>query len=175
MRHTDLCDRHYWGRHHSTGKRWHEIVTWHTINRKRIFDKTSTRHLLTYCKIATLQIGWHGSQFYLNNCRLLIRKLNIDKTTQIVVQESLRSRILYLGHHPPFSRHPGQRKTYDTLRKFLYCSCTAKEIFATVAQCASGVRNGSKYKQNRCLQLFFAKESLELDVKDVPGSLPKIL
>jgi hypothetical protein len=53
----------------------------------------------------------------LNEAGILVRKSPFDGSQQIVVPQSLISRILYLEHYPPASGHPGAHRMFHTIRK----------------------------------------------------------
>jgi hypothetical protein len=53
----------------------------------------------------------------LNEAGILVRKSPLDGSQQIVVPQSLISRILYLEHYPPASGHPGAHRMFHTIRK----------------------------------------------------------
>lgn len=90
----------------------------------------------TYRKTATLQVACQGPEFYLGHRWLPNFKSSIVEARQAVVPESLWKRILYLAHHPPISRHPGQCRMYDTLHKTYHWPIIAGDVVETVAQCA---------------------------------------
>jgi hypothetical protein len=70
---------------------------------------------------------------------------------QIVVPQSLVSRILYLEHYPPAAGHPGAHRMFQTIRKTFYWPLIAEDVYETVRQCDLCARNriSEKVKQTR--------------------------
>jgi hypothetical protein len=52
---------------------------------------------------------------------LLIRIAPIDGSRQVVVLDSLTSRILYLEHYTPTVGHPGAHRMFRTMRRSFFC------------------------------------------------------
>jgi hypothetical protein len=55
-----------------------------------------------------------------SKCKVLCRRTGVDDRSQICISESLRSRILSLGHYPTIAGHPGGRKLYFTVQQSYY-------------------------------------------------------
>lgn len=51
----------------------------------------------------------------------------------------------------------------------------SKNVYVTVAQYSSCVRNANQYKHKRCFQLFPTKEASEIVAIDILGTIPKTL
>lgn len=143
-----------------------------TPTEKQITDGTSSKHFL---QTATLQIGWQGSELFLDNGGRFIYKSNTDKTTQTVVLKSIRRRKLYFWNDPPTSGHSNQRRVHDTLRQTYYWPSMAKYLQKTVTQLASCARNGNQYRHKRSFQLHSAKGPLEFVAINILDPLPKTL
>lgn len=126
-----------------------------------------------YCNTARKHVGCHGSEFYLDYCGLLICESVHDEATQVVLPKSLRQRVLHLSHHPPFSRHPGQRRMIDKLRQTYYCPHMAGNVYVMVAQYESCARSGSltdtRYFYRYKLQKNLSK-SVAMDILGLPPS-----
>lgn len=126
-----------------------------------------------YCKASSLHIGHSHSEFHTNQRGLLVPKSVVSESIQIVATKALRMRILYLAHYPPIAGHPGTRRMYDTLRRNFYWPHMANDVYTTVAQCASCVKNGSRHRDIRRLQLFLASGPLDFVAMDILGIIPK--
>jgi Integrase zinc binding domain len=69
------------------------------------------------------------SLFYdLNEVGILERKSPFDGSQQIVVPQSLVSRILYLEHYPPAAGHPGAHRMFQTIRKTFFWPRIAEDV-----------------------------------------------
>jgi Integrase zinc binding domain len=65
--------------------------------------------------------------YELNDVGILVRKSPFDGSEQIVVPQSLVSRILYLEHYPPAAGHPGAHRMFQTIRKTLFWPASRKK------------------------------------------------
>lgn len=126
-----------------------------------------------YCKAPSLHVSHLNSEFHTDQRGLLVRKPVVDESIQIVVLKSLRMRILYLTHYPPIAGHPGTRRMYDTHRQKIYWPHMANELYTTVAQCVSCVKNRNRLRHKRRLQLFMAVGPLDVVAMDILGPLLK--
>jgi hypothetical protein len=78
------------------------------------------------CK--TLLLSAENSLLYeLNEVGILVQKSSFDGSQQIVVPQSLFSRILYLEHYPPSSGHPGAHRMFQKIRKTFFWPRIAEE------------------------------------------------
>jgi Integrase zinc binding domain len=79
--------------------------------------------------------------FDLNEVGILVRKSPFDGSQQIVVPQSLVSRILYLEHYPPAAGHPGAHRIIQTILKTFFWPRIAEDVYETVRQCDLCARN----------------------------------
>ena len=126
-----------------------------------------------YCKEAAKSVGLPGSAFSIDKHGFLVRIAPLDGAVQKVVPASLKDRILKLGHFPPLSGHPGQRRMYDTMRRSLYWQHMANDINNTVERCPSCLKHRPHPVHQRHLKLFPAKGPLEYIAIDILGPLPR--
>ena len=110
--------------------------------------------------------------FGFNDAGLLIRKSEIGP--QIVIPHVLKARVLHIHHYARLAGHPGGRKLYQTIRRYMYWPASAVDCYATVRRCPTCARNRIKLRKNVTeLQLFPAEAPLELVSIDVLGELIK--
>ena len=115
------------------------------------------------------------SAFFENHQGVLKRKHPYDpEIIQVVVPQSLRTRLLRLCHDPPIAGHPGQNRMYQTLCRRYYWPHLAADVTATVRGCRTCAMNRVKLRKhpNR-LKLVPATPSLETLAIDILGPLPK--
>jgi len=113
-------------------------------------------------------------RYRLNPQGILVRTLPLEETTQVVVPESLRPRILLSYHQAAVAGHPGVRRMYDTLRKGLYWPSMIVDVYATVRGCETCARDRIQVnKHTNPLKLFPAVKPLEEVAIDLLGPLPK--
>jgi Integrase zinc binding domain len=84
----------------------------------------------------------------LNEVGILVRKSPFDGSQQIMVPQSLVSRVLYLEHYPTAAGHPGAHRMFHTIRKTFFCPCIAEDVYETVRQCDLCARNRISEKRN---------------------------
>jgi Integrase zinc binding domain len=105
---------------------------------------------------------------------LLHRYAKLDDRLQLCVPDSLRTRVLRLGHYPPGAGHPGGRKLYYTLRQQYYWPSMTLDCFETVKNCLTCAKERiSLIKRRKYIVLFPAEGSLEYVAIDILGPLPK--
>ena len=108
--------------------------------------------------------------FAADNNGYFVRK--VESTAQIVVQRSLRARVLHLSHQPKMAGHPGGRKLYYSLRRDLYWPAMAIDFYANVRECVACARNRIKLRKNRKkMTIFTAISPLECVSIDILGEL----
>ena len=92
----------------------------------------------------------------------------------IVIPQTLKPRVLYISHHSKLAPHPGGRKMYATLRRFLYCPSMAVDVYAVPRNGVSCAKNRISLRQHRnFLKLFPARAPLEFVAIDILGELIK--
>jgi Integrase zinc binding domain len=93
------------------------------------------------------------SLFYdLNEVGILVRKSPFDGSQQIVVPQSLVSRILYLEHSTPAAGDPGAHRMLQTIRKTLLWPRIGEDVYETVRKCDICARNRIREKENEPAQ-----------------------
>ena len=128
-----------------------------------------------YCQWARRQMDLStDSPFAIDQHGVLIRRSSLDGTLQVVVPESLRSRLLDIAHHPPISAHPGRSRMYQTLRRDFYWPSMTVDIHFAVDSCDACAKNRIKDERNVYpMKLFPANKRLEFVAADILGPLPK--
>jgi Integrase zinc binding domain len=97
----------------------------------------------------------------LNEVGILVRKSPFDGSQQIVVPQSLVSRILYLEHYTPAAGHPGAHRMFQKIRKTFFWSRIALDVYKTVRKCDLCARNRiSERRKTNPLKLFPANGPL---------------
>jgi hypothetical protein len=115
-----------------------------------------------------------SGMYDLNEVGVLVRKSHYDSTVQVVVPQSLVSRILYPEHYPPAAGHPGGHRMFQTIRKSFFWPRIAEEVYETVLQCDLCTRNRiSEKRKTNPLKLFPANGPLESVAMDILGPLPR--
>lgn len=114
------------------------------------------------------------SHLTLQSNGLLVRHSPQDGAVQIVVPQSLRSRILYLSHYTMAAAHPQGAKMYDTLRRTHYWPKMHKDVFKTAQNCRPcALSRGTRYKSQRPLKLFAPTGPLDFIAMDLLGPFKK--
>lgn len=91
---------------------------------------------------------------------------------QVVIPQSLQSRVLHMAHHAKAAGHPGGRKLYYTLRRSMYWPTMSMDCYATVRACVSCARNRVKLRRNSTeMKLFPATRPFECVAIDILGEL----
>ena len=107
--------------------------------------------------------------FGFNDDGLLCRTVEHE---QIVVLQSLRARVLHIHHYARLSGHPGGRKLYNAIKRYMYWPALAVDCYATVRRCPTCAKNRIKLRQHTtALKLFPATVPLESVALDIYGEL----
>lgn len=115
-----------------------------------------------------------GGLYDVDDDGLLIRIAPIDGSHQVVVPDSLTSRILYLEHYPPAVGHPGAHRMFRTMRRSFFWPRMAEDVYETIRQCDHCARNRITEKRHtNPLRLFPANGPLESVAMDILGPLPR--
>jgi hypothetical protein len=109
----------------------------------------------------------------LNEGGILVRKSPFDGSQQIVVPQSMVSRILYLEHYPPAAGHPGAHRMFQTKLKTFFWPCIAEDVYETVRQCGLCARNRISEKRETNLKLFPSNGPLDSVAMYIIGPLPR--
>ena len=73
--------------------------------------------------------------FFREKNELLCRRSVYELETQIVIPEALKKRFLTHQHQPVLAGHPGSRKMYNTLRRYVYWPTMVVDVYKHVEQC----------------------------------------
>lgn len=88
--------------------------------------------------------------------------------------ETLPQRVLYLSNFSRLGGHPGSTSIYYTLGWSYYWPHMAIDVYQTVKECDSGLRNRGTIREHRpYMKLFQAAGPLEFIIVDFLGPLPK--
>ena len=100
----------------------------------------------------------------------------MEAFSQIVIPQNLKPRALYISHNAKLAAHPGGRKMYATLRRFLYWPSMAADVYAVPRNCVLCAKNRISLRKHRnFLKLFPARAPLEFLAIDILGELIKTL
>lgn len=102
-----------------------------------------------------------------------MRRAHTNRALQKLVPQSLQQWIFALPHYPPLASHTKQRSMYDTMRWDRFWHNMANDVYNTISNCKSCVRNRSYAKQRRHIYLFPATGPLEFLAVDMLGPLPE--
>ena len=93
---------------------------------------------------------------------------------QVVIPQSLKTRVLSLCHDPVVSAHPGGRKMYKTLRHTCYWPYLALDCYNYVRNCPECAKERVRIrKKSATMKLFPAKAPLQDVAMDLLGPLLK--
>ena len=129
-----------------------------------------------FCQtVLSRQSARKDSKFFEDGGGLLRRKNpHHPDYPQIVLPASLRPRLLSLALYHKLSGHPGQTRTYYTMRQRFYWPYMAADIQATVRNCHACAKNRIRLrKRTNPMQLFPATEPLRHLCIDILGPLKK--
>jgi transposase InsO family protein len=105
---------------------------------------------------------------------VLCCRFPVDGSIQIMVPLSLRSRLLYLSHHPPIAAHPGGQRLYASLRRHYYWPRMVSDVYQVVAQCDQCLQERLALRRPQGdMTLFPAHEPLDYVAIDILGPLPR--
>lgn len=118
---------------------------------------------------------WARKAFsYKNEEGVLCRKYFCLDTTQVVIPEALKGRLMTSHHEPPLGAHPGARKMYSTLRRGVYWPAMVADVYGHVARCTGCSRSHlDERKHTSTLKLFPATQPRASLAMDILGPLPE--
>ena len=124
-----------------------------------------------FCKVIFSRlIGREDLPFAVDDRGFLSRY--VEAFPQIVIPQTLKSRVLYIRHHAKLGAHPGGKKMYGTMRRFLCWLSMAVDAYAVSRNCVSCAKNMIYVRQDRnFLKLFPAKAPPEFVAIDILGEL----
>lgn len=124
-----------------------------------------------YCRAASHLVDQLVYELHSNQQRLLVKASVGDESFQVKVPKSLGPWNLHQTYHHPMAGHPELCHMYN---KPLHSICwpnLASDVYITVAQCHSCIRNKSRLHQNRRIQPILTSNFVALGIL---GPLPKI-
>ncbi len=129
-----------------------------------------------FCRAEKGETGTRTARFTVREDGVLVRIAPLHGSSQIVVPEALRRRVLQLNNEPAASGHAGGQRMYETLRRGFYWPSMVADVYYTVRQCSSCARDRITLQQRTTpLTLFPARAPLESVALDLLGPLPKSL
>jgi len=91
----------------------------------------------------------------------------------VVIPEALKKRLLTRQHQSVLAGHPGSKKMYNTLRRYVYWPTMVVEVYKHVEQCpACAEIRLSERKHTTVMKLFTADEPFSGLAMDLMGPLP---
>ena len=103
---------------------------------------------------------WSGQAFFSGERNgLLCRHSVYGRKTQVVIPEALKQRLLRYQHQSVLAGHPGSRRMYDTLRRYVYWPTMVVDVYKHVEQCPACAMNRlSERRHTSEMKLFPALE-----------------
>jgi Integrase zinc binding domain len=99
----------------------------------------------------------------------------VDNVSQLCIPESLRSRILRLGHYPTIAGHPGGGKLYYILRQSYYWPSMSLDCYEVVKHCLACAKELINLtRRKKSVTLFPASKPLEFVAIDIFGTATKV-
>jgi len=59
----------------------------------------------------------------------------------VVIPEALKQRLLLYQHQSMLAGHPGSRRMYDTLRRYVYWPTKVLDVYKHMEQCSACAKN----------------------------------
>jgi len=117
---------------------------------------------------------WSRQAFFFREKNgLLCRRSMYGRETQVVIPEALKKRLLIHQHQSVLAGHPGSRRMYNTLRRYVYWPTMAVDVYKHVEQCPACAKNRlSERNHTTVMQLFTADDPFSGLAMDLMGPLP---
>jgi len=117
---------------------------------------------------------WSRQAFFFREKNgLLCRRSVYGRETQVVIPEALKQRLLHYQHHSVLAGHPGSRRMYHTLRRYVYWPTMVVDVYKHVEQCPACAKNRpSERRHTTVMKLFYADEPFSELAMDLLGPLP---
>jgi len=110
--------------------------------------------------------------FFREKNGLLCRHSVYERETQVAIPEALKQRLLRYQHQSVLAGHPGSRRMYDTLRRYVYWPTMVVDVYKHVEQCPACAKNRlSERRHTSTMQLFPALEPFSGLAMDLLGPL----
>ena len=111
--------------------------------------------------------------FFREKNGLLCRRPVYGRETQVVIPKALRKRLLTCQHQSVLAGHPGSRRMYNTLRRYVYWLTMVVDVYKHAEQCPACAKNRiSERKRTTVMKLFTADEPFSGHAMDLLGPLP---
>jgi len=95
------------------------------------------------------------------------------RETQVVIPEALKERLLIHQHQSVLAGHPGSRRMYNPLRRYVYWPTLVFDVYKHVEQCPACAKNRlSERRHTTVMKLFTADEPFSGLAMDLLGPLP---
>jgi len=79
--------------------------------------------------------------FFREKNGLISRRSMYGRETQVVIPEALKKRLLIHQDQSVLAGHPGSRRMYNTLRRYVYCPTMVVDLYKHVQQCPACAKN----------------------------------
>jgi len=79
--------------------------------------------------------------FFREENGLLCRHSVYGRETQVDIPEALKQRLLRYQHQSVLAGHPGSRRMYDALRRYVYWPTMVVDVYKHVEQCPACAKN----------------------------------
>jgi len=90
----------------------------------------------------------------------------------VVIPEALKQRLLRYQHHSVLAGHPGSRRMYDTLRRYVHWPIMVVDVYQHVEQCPACAKiRLSEMRHTSTMELFPALEPFSGLAMDLLGPL----
>jgi len=110
--------------------------------------------------------------FFQEKNGLLCRRSVYGRETQVVIPDALMERLLKYQHQSVLAGHPGSRRMYETLRRYLYWPTMVVDIYKNVEQCHTCAKNRLSERKHTIVMKFFTAEPFSGLAMDLLGPLP---
>jgi len=116
---------------------------------------------------------WSRQAFFFREKNgLLCRHSVYGRETQVVIPEALKQRVLRYQHQSVLAGHPGSRRMYDTLRRYVNWPTMVVDVYKHAEQCPACAKNRlSERRHTSTMKLFPALEPFSGLSMDLLGAL----
>jgi len=116
---------------------------------------------------------WRRKAFFFREKNELIFRHSVyGRDTQVVIPEALKQRLLGYQHQSVLAGHPGTRRMYDTLRRYVYWPSMVVDVYKHVEQCPACAKNRlSERMHTSTMKLLPALEPFSGLAMDILGPL----
>jgi len=92
---------------------------------------------------------WSRKAFFFREKNgLLCRHSVYGRETQVIIPEALKQRLLRYQYQSVLAEHPGSRRMYDTLRRYVYWPTMVVDVYKHVEQCPACAKNRLSERRN---------------------------